>query len=76
MGNDWSAIFMIAFIVMLIGSVWGAGFLAMKWAKHPVARLFVWIVLFGSFCVAGTIAIVSGYIALSAPKFLVPEHDV
>ena len=67
MSNDWSGIFLIAFVAMIIGSGWGAVVLAMKWTKEIVVRILLGLVLFGVFCIAGTTAIIAGCAALSGP---------
>lgn len=67
MAGDWTAVFLLAFIVMIIASGWGAVVLAMKWTREVAVRILLGLVLFGVFCVAGTTAIIAGCVALS-PK--------
>ena len=70
MQNDWSSVFLLAFVLMLIGSGWGAVVLAMKWTKEIAPRILLGLVLFGVFCVAGTTAIIAGCVAASgSPNF-------
>ena len=70
MSNDWSGIFLLAFVAMIIGSGWGAVVLAMKWTKEIMVRILLGLVLFGVFCVAGTTAIIAGCVAVSGtPNF-------
>jgi hypothetical protein len=47
--------------------VWGAIVLALKWAKHPLARTMIALALIAVFWVAGTTAIISGCVAVTGP---------
>ena len=70
MQNYWPSLFIFAFVLMLIGSGWGAVMLAMKWTKEIAPRILLGLVLFGVFCVAGTTAIIAGCVAVSgSPNF-------
>ena len=65
MQNYWPSLFIFGFVLMLIGSAWGAMVLAMKWTKEIAPRILLGLVLFGVFCVAGTTAIIAGCVAVS-----------
>lgn len=70
MNTDWSSLFIFAFVSMLIGSVWGAVVLAMKWTKEIAPRILLGLLLFAFFCVAGTTAILANCVAGSgSPNF-------
>ena len=70
MQNYWPSLFIFGFVLMLIGSAWGAMVLAMKWTKEIAPRILLGLVLFGVFCVAGTTAIIAGCVAVSgSPNF-------
>ena len=67
--NDWSAVFLLTFVAMIIGSCWGAAVLARKWTKKIGPQILLTLVLFGVFFVAGTTAIIAGCVAVSGPDF-------
>jgi hypothetical protein len=60
-------LFGILWLLTLGGSVWGAIVLALKWAKHPLARTMIALALIAVFWVAGTTAIISGCVAVTGP---------
>ena len=60
-------LFGLLFFVMIFASIWGGTVLAMKWAKAPLARAFLALVLIAVFIVAGTTAVIAGCTAVTGP---------
>ena len=65
MQNDWFSILPFAFLLMLIGSAWGAVVLARKLVNETALRILLGLLLFGVFGVAGTTAIIAGCAAIT-----------
>ena len=59
--------FGLLFVVMIIASIWGGIVLALKWAKQPVARVFLSLLLIAVFIVASIVAVIAGCTAVVGP---------